>query len=59
MASIIKPSHRGLLHRELGIPEGENISLGTLMREKEKAKRTGNGKMMKQVTFAENFGHGK
>lgn len=55
-APMIKPSHRGLLHKELGIPQGEKISFSTLANAKSRAKKTGNAKLMKQTTFAENFG---
>ncbi len=52
----INPAHRGLLHHELGIPEGRKISLATLMRAKTRAKRTGNTALEKRAVFAENFG---
>lgn len=55
MAAIhIKPSHRGLLHKDLGIPADEPVSVGDLMRGKAEAKREGNRKLMKRDTFAEN-----
>ena len=50
----IKPSHRGLLHREMGISEDKPISLGSLARAKSKAKKSGDVKREKQVVFAEN-----
>ena len=59
MASMIKPSHRGMLHHALGVPEGEKIGAGRLMAAKAKAKRAGNGKLRKEVVFAQNFGHKK
>ena len=54
MAIEIKKSHKGLLHKELGIKADEPISAGELMRAKSNAKKTGNTKEMKRVTFAEN-----
>jgi len=53
---LIKPSHRGLLHKELGIPEGQDIPHDVLMKAKERAERTGNHELMDQVNFALNFG---
>lgn len=53
----IKPSHKGLLHKELGIKEDEPISVGELMRAKSRAKKTGNTKEEKRVVFAENARH--
>ena len=50
----IQPSHQGLLHRKMGIPEGQKITIGQLMREKTKAARTHNPALMKQATFAIN-----
>ena len=54
---LIKPSHRGLLHKKLGIPEGEEIPHSTLLRAKAHAERTGDHKLMEEVNFALNFGH--
>lgn len=56
MASMIKPSHRGLLHEKMGIPKDKKITAGELMAEKSKAKRTHNTALMREVTFAQNFG---
>jgi hypothetical protein len=53
---LIKPSHRGLLHKELGVPEGEKIPMSKLLAAKERAKKTGDRKLMEQVEFALNFG---
>lgn len=53
---LIKPSHRGLLHKELGIPEGQDIPHDVLMKAKERAESTGNHRLMDQVNFALNFG---
>ncbi len=52
--SDIKPSHKGLLHEALGIKQGERIPLSRLVMAKARAKRTGNSKLMKQATYAEN-----
>lgn len=49
----IKPSHKGLLHKDLGVPEGEKIPAAKI----EKAKHSDNPKIRKRATFAENFGH--
>jgi len=52
----INPAHRGLLHKKLGIPEGKKISVATLMKTKARARRTGDASLMKEATFAANFG---
>lgn len=54
MAINIKPSHRGMLHREMGVREGEKISISDLAREKKRAKKSGNTAEEKRVVFAEN-----
>jgi len=46
----IKPSHRGLLHKNLKVKMGEKIPLSALM----KAKGSSNPAMRKRVTFALN-----
>jgi hypothetical protein len=56
MSPMIKPSHRGLLHERLGIPEGKKISVATLMRAKGRDKARGDGAAVKQDVFALNFG---
>jgi len=56
MKPMIKPSHKGLLHKKMGIPQGKKIGAKALSKEKTKAKKTGNTKLMKEVTFAQNFG---
>lgn len=48
---MIKPSHRGLLHKHLGIPNGEKIPLSRLMA----AKKAGSPTLKKEATFAVNF----
>jgi hypothetical protein len=50
MAIKIKPSHRGLLHKNLGVPEGEPISTEKL----EKAKKGASKAVKKRIVFAEN-----
>lgn len=50
----IKPSHKGLLHKEMGIPEDEPISIGALMKKKSKDKRDGDTAGEKRDTFALN-----
>lgn len=50
----ISITHPGALHKEMGVPKGDKIPMGALKSEKAKAKKTGNAKLMKQVTFAEN-----
>ena len=47
----IKPSHKGLLHRDLGIPEGESISREKL----EAAKHSSDPAVRKRANFALNF----
>lgn len=54
--SLIKPSHRGLLHEHMGIPAGHKIGIGALMKEKKKAKARGDVAEEKRVVFAQNFG---
>jgi hypothetical protein len=46
----IKPSHEGLLHKKLGVPEGKKIGMGALLA----AKNSGNEKTRKQAQFAIN-----
>lgn len=50
----IKPSHQGLLHKEMGIPEDRKISIGDLMKKKARDKRTGDTAGVKRDTFAIN-----
>lgn len=52
--SDIQPSHKGLLHKAMGVPEGKKLSIGDIMATKAKAKRTGNTKLEKQATYAAN-----
>lgn len=43
-----------MLHKEMGIPEGQTISLTELMAKKTRDKRTGNTAGTKRDTFAVN-----
>ena len=56
---MIKPSHKGLLHKKMGVKPGKKIGEKALATEKAKAKKTGDKKLMKEVVFAQNFGHKK
>ena len=53
MSINIKPSHKGLLHKELGVKEGEKIPESKL----ESAKHSSNPAERKRATFAENAKH--
>jgi len=53
-APTIKPSHRGMLHKEMGIPEGKKIGIADLMKKKAKDKRSGDVAGEKRDTFAIN-----
>lgn len=46
----IKPSHKGLLHKELGVKAGEKIPASKLA----KAKNSSDPAERKRATFAEN-----
>jgi hypothetical protein len=50
----IKESHKGKLHRRMGVPAGHKIGIGDLMREKAKARREHDPSLMKEATFALN-----
>lgn len=50
MAISIKPSHKGLLHKNLGVPEGEKIPAGKLAA----AKKSRDPAVRKRATFAAN-----
>lgn len=52
---LIKKSHKGLLHKDLGVPQGEKIPRAKL----EAAKHSENPAVRKRAVFAENFGHKK
>lgn len=51
----IKPSHRGLLHEELHVPQGQKIPASKL----EAAKHSSDPAERKRANFAINFGHKK
>jgi hypothetical protein len=54
---MIKPSHKGRLHRALGVPKGEPIPAGKLAM----AKHSASPALRKQATFAtsaEDWNHG-
>lgn len=50
----INPAHKGALHRSMGIPQGQKISMADLMKTKAKAKASGNITEEKRATFAAN-----
>ena len=50
MTIKIKPSHKGLLHKELGVKQGEKIPEKKL----EAAKKDASPAETKRITFAEN-----
>jgi len=51
----IKPSHRGLLHKKLGVPQGKKIPASKLS----KALHSKSVSLRKEAIFAENFGKSK
>lgn len=59
MSIHIKKSHEGLLHKKLGVPQDQKIKSSKLAAAKKRAKRTHDTALMKEVTFAQNFGHKK
>lgn len=54
--AFIKPSHRGLLHKELGVAPGKKIPKSKVRADLAKAKRTGNVAEEKRDVFDLNFG---
>lgn len=50
----IKPSHEGMLHKDLGVKKNKKISDSKLESAEAHAKATGNKKLLKRVVFAEN-----
>ena len=50
---LIKPSHRGLLHKELGVKQGQKIPESKL----QTAAKSSNPALRKRAVFAQNFGH--
>lgn len=62
MSINIKKSHRGDLHKRLGVPEGQTIPRGKIEADLRHAKKTHNLKDIKQDEFAldaEKFSHRK
>lgn len=58
MAIHIKPSHKGLLHKDLNVPQGKPIPAAKLAR----AEKSDSPAVRKRATFAENakhWGHGE
>lgn len=53
MASSIDIKHPGLLHKKLGVPQGQKIPPGKLAA----AKRSKSPALRKEANFAINFGH--
>lgn len=53
MASTINIKHPGLLHKKLGVPQGQKIPASKIAA----AKRSKSPSMRKEATFAQNFGH--
>ena len=49
----IKPSHRGLLHKNLGVKQGHKISEGSIR----KAEHSSSAAVRKRAVFAENARH--
>lgn len=49
----IKPSHKGLLHKKLGVPEGKPIPAAKVA----KAKNSDDAALRKEATFAQNAKH--
>lgn len=50
MSINIKPSHKGLLHKKLGVPQGQPIPASKVAA----AKNSSNPATRKQATFAQN-----
>lgn len=49
----IKPSHKGLLHKDLGVPQGQKIPAAKVAA----AKNSSSPAIRKRAVFAQNFGH--
>jgi hypothetical protein len=49
---MIKPSHRGLLHKKLGVPLAEKIPAAKIAA----AKKSASPALRKEAVFAQNFG---
>ena len=52
---MIKPSHRGLLHKKLGIPQGQKIPESRI----KEAEHSSSTALREEARFADNFGHKK
>lgn len=50
----IKPSHKGMLRAEMGVPAGKKISIAALMKKKSRDKSEGNTAGLKRDVFAIN-----
>lgn len=50
MAIRIKPSHKGLLHKDLGVKQGKKLTEKQI----EKAEKSSDPAVRKRATFAEN-----
>ena len=50
----IKPSHRGLLRKSMGVKKGEKIPVAALMKKKARDKASGNTAALKRDVFALN-----
>lgn len=59
MSSLIPKSHKGLLHKQLGMPEGKKIPRSMLRSKLKQAKKEHNVKLERRLVFALNFGKKK
>jgi len=62
MAIKIKASNKGLLHKKLGVKQGDHIPVSELQHKLEEAKSEHNVKLEREIQFALNahkFNHGK
>lgn len=50
MSIHIKKSHRGLLHRDMGVPQGKKLTMGQMQR----AAKNASPAEKKRIVFAEN-----
>lgn len=55
MKSMIKPSHKGLLHKKLGVPQGQPIPMARI----KEAMKSKSPALRKEANFAKNFGKKK
>ncbi len=51
--SLIKPSRKGLLHKKLGVPQGQKIPAAKIA----KALHSSSPSLRKEANFARNLGH--